>query len=117
MPEWRKPPKSLGFVTGPIAAIPKHAHPALAKDPPEHNVLPLYIRLPRSGTREPLTGLSRSCLNGLVLPTAANGYRPPVKSVVLKGSKSATRGCRLIPLSNLTEFLNGLLPEDHRPEA
>lgn len=39
---------------------------------------PLYLRLPKSGKRCPATGLSRSTLNDLILPTPSNDFRPPV---------------------------------------
>lgn len=70
-------------------------------------VTPQFIRLPRSGERCPYTGLSRSSLNELILPCPANDYRPPVRSVVQK-KRHATRGCRLILLSSLLDFLHGL---------
>lgn len=71
-------------------------------------ILPLYIRLPKSGTQCPLTGLVRSSLNALILPTAANNYRPAVKSVVLKSHKAASRGVRLIFVDSLKIHLESL---------
>lgn len=69
---------------------------------------PEFLRLPKSGQRDPLTGLSRSALNALILPTKENSRRPPVKSVVLKSRKSADRGTRLIDVASLLEYLNSL---------
>jgi hypothetical protein len=68
--------------------------------------LPLYewIRLPRTGTRCPVCGLSRSTLNRLILPNAANGHNPPVRSTVLK-QRYAVRGVRLINRASLNDFL------------
>lgn len=66
---------------------------------------PEWIRLPRSGERCPLTGLSRTTLNALILPTNGNGNKPPVKSRVLKSSKFATRGVRLIHAPSLLHYL------------
>ena len=82
----------------------------LAKDPLP--LLPLYIRLPRSGSKDPLFNLGRSALNNLVLPTAANGYRPPVKSLVMKSQKHATRGIRMIVVESLAAYLQSLLPAE-----
>ncbi len=67
---------------------------------------PKFIRLPRTGTREPFTGLSRSTLNRLILPIAGNGYKPPVKSICLR-KQGATRGTRLILLDSLLAYLHG----------
>ncbi len=66
-----------------------------------------WIRLPRAGNREPITGLSRSTLCELTLPCAANGRRPPVKSAVLKKC-DASRGIRLIHLKSLLSHLDAL---------
>ncbi len=45
---------------------------------------PAFLRLPKCGERCALTGLSRSMLNALILPTAANNFMPPVVSHVVK---------------------------------
>lgn len=77
-----------------------------------------FLRLPK--TPERVCGLSRSTLNGLILPTAANGFKPPVRSVVLKSSKGAVRGIRLIDLQSLIAHLAALSPresDDHRAET
>lgn len=66
-----------------------------------------WVRLPQTGQRSPLCGLSRSSLNELVLPCAANGGRPPVKSVVLK-KRHAMRGIRLIHVPSLLGYLDSL---------
>ncbi len=66
--------------------------------------MPAYIRLPRAGTRCPLTGLSRTALNELILPSAANGYRPPVRSYSLK-RPGQIRGVRLISLPDLLRHI------------
>jgi hypothetical protein len=46
-------------------------------------VVPEFIRLPRPGSREPFTGLSRSKLNELVLPMGSNDYTDENGSVVV----------------------------------
>jgi len=63
-----------------------------------------YLRLPRAGTRCPVTGLTRTALNELILPTAANGYRPPVRSYSLK-RPGQIRGIRLISLPDLVRHI------------
>ena len=65
---------------------------------------PQYLRLPRAGTRCPVTGLTRTALNELILPTAANGYRPPVRSYSLK-RPGQIRGIRLISLPDLVRHI------------
>ena len=68
-------------------------------------ITPETIRLPRAGERCPYSGLSRSALNALVLPTAANGYRPPVRSSVLR-QRGATTGIRLIFYQSLIDYIH-----------
>jgi len=65
---------------------------------------PITIRLPRTGTRCPWTGLTRSALNDLVLPNKSNNFTPPVKSRLLK-AKGAARGIRLINFASLKRYL------------
>lgn len=66
--------------------------------------MPAYLRLPRAGTRCPVTGLTRTALNELILPTAANDYRPPVRSFSLRG-RGQIRGVRLISLPDLVRHI------------
>ena len=63
-----------------------------------------FLRLPKPGTLCGLSGLSRSYLNSLVLPTPDNGHRPPVKSVCLR-KKGAKTGVRLICVDSLRAYL------------
>lgn len=74
-------------------------------------VLPIYTRLPKSGKKCQYTKLSRSCLNSLILPTAANNYKPPVRSIVLKSNRHSRRGIRLIVLESLRAHLDSLANE------
>jgi hypothetical protein len=69
---------------------------------------PEYIRLPKSGEREPHTGLSRSTLDRLIRAQECNNFRPPVesKTVRIRGGRDAMRGVRLIRLSALLAHLN-----------
>jgi hypothetical protein len=71
---------------------------------------PEFIRLPRAGSRCPYTGLSRSKLNELVLPCAVNGFKPPVRSKVLR-LRGRVKGVRLIVFDSLIAFLHDL-PDD-----
>ena len=70
-------------------------------------IKPEFIRLPKSGTRCPHTGLSRSKMNQLVLPCKENDFKPPVESKVLR-KRGTIRGTRLIVFDSLMEYLNGL---------
>jgi len=64
---------------------------------------PEWIRLPTKG-KCPYTGLSRGALYNLVGSSKVNGYKPPVKSIVLR-HRGAARGVRLISYDSLMEFL------------
>lgn len=54
---------------------------------------PYDIRLPKTGKRCPLAGMSRARLNGLILPNERNDQKPPVKSISPK-LPSRSRGTR-----------------------
>lgn len=69
--------------------------------------VPEWLRLPRPRHRCPITGLSRSTLCELVVPSRANDYMPPVRSVLIK-KKHAVRGVRLINLESLRQYLESL---------
>lgn len=71
---------------------------------------PEFIRLPATGKRCAYTGLSRSKLNELILPCAANNHRPPVVSKVLR-QKGQTKGARLIVFDSLLSYINGQNPD------
>lgn len=66
-----------------------------------------YLRLPRPGQRCPMTGLSRTTLCELTLPSPDNNYKPPVRSVVIK-KRNAIRGIRLINRASLLDYLRTL---------
>lgn len=63
-----------------------------------------YMRLPPSGQYDPVFGLKRSFLNLLILPSADNGWRPPVKSIVLR-RKRKKKGVRLIEIASLRAYI------------
>jgi hypothetical protein len=72
---------------------------------PAYQHRPEFIRLPRSGTRCPWTGLSRTKLNELVLPSPSNEGQPPVKSKSER-KPGKQRGIRLINFESLLAHLN-----------
>jgi hypothetical protein len=65
---------------------------------------PEFLRLPPPRKRCPYTGLSRSYLNSLILPTDANGHKPPVRSIVIR-QKGAKTGVRLVDYQDLRRFI------------
>ena len=66
-----------------------------------------FIRLPKTGKRCPITGLSRSAINLLVLPCKENDFKPPVKSHSLK-KPGQLKGVRLICVNSLMDYIRGL---------
>ena len=71
----------------------------------EHTGRPEFIRLPKPGTSDPWTGLSRSVLNQLVLPCKENDFRPPVRSSTLR-RRGTTKGVRLVDFQSLVNYIN-----------
>ncbi len=65
-----------------------------------------WIRLPRPGTRCPVSGLSRSGLAELVRPCPRNSYRAPVEARVLK-RRGAARGVLLVNRAALLAYIAG----------
>ena len=82
----------------------KHKTIGAVEIPPrETNLQPAareFLRLPPVGQRCPVTGLSRAALNAWILPTEANGGKPPVKSFVIR-QPGAKTGIRLISYPHL----------------
>lgn len=66
---------------------------------------PKFLRLPPPGQLCPVVGLSRAYTNSLILPTAANGFSPPVKSYVLKARPDCKTGVRLVDAESLFAFI------------
>ena len=74
---------------------------------PERTVPPTrpeFIRLPKVGRQDPHTGLTRSAMNDLILPSEKNGGKPPVKSFVLR-QRGARKGIRLISYESLLNYI------------
>ena len=65
---------------------------------------PEFLRLPPPGQRCPITGMTRSSLNALILASAANGFKPPVRSFCLK-KPGAKTGIRLLEYSSLASHI------------
>jgi len=65
---------------------------------------PEFLRLPPPGVRCPFTGLSRSALNELILPTKQNGFTPPVRSFCLR-KRGAKTGIRLVDYASLKAYI------------
>jgi len=76
-------------------------------------VTPEFIRLPQVGTSDPHTGLKRSKMNELVLPSPTNNFKPPVRSICLR-NKGQQKGVRLIVFASLMEYLRGLEVEQNK---
>jgi hypothetical protein len=65
---------------------------------------PETIRLPKAGQHDPYFGLTRSCLNSLVLPKAVNNFKPLVRSFVLR-RRGARTGVRLVDFQSLKNYI------------
>jgi hypothetical protein len=63
-----------------------------------------FLRLPPAGHRCVETGLSRSALNFLILPSAANNFSPPVRSFSLRRPGNRF-GCRIIDFMSLRNYI------------
>jgi hypothetical protein len=88
--------KNESLTTAPVS-VPEIT--TTAKSQPE------FIRYPKPRTRCEKTNLSRTRMCELVLPCAANDFKPPVRSVVLR-KKGKDRGIRLIDFASLMAYLN-----------
>ena len=88
-------PQAQPTTTAPVQAPPRVL---------ESEIVPEFIRLPKPGRLCPRTGLTRSALNELVLPTVRNEYRPPVKSFCLR-QRGARKGIRLVDYASLRGYI------------
>ena len=66
-----------------------------------------WLRLPQPGAKLSGYGLTRGTLNELILPCEENGFKPPVRSIVIK-KRGAVRGIRLIHRPSLDAYLSKL---------
>ena len=76
----------------------------------QQSIIPEFIRLPKPGTLCRWTGLSRSKLNELILPSPLNSFKPPVRSLSLR-NRGQIKAVRLIVLDSLLGYLRGLLEQ------
>jgi hypothetical protein len=76
---------------------------------------PAFIRVPRSGSRCPISNLTRTAIDKLTRAQPDNDFRPPVKSRVLK-ARGATRGVRLVEVQSLLNYLEDALHDDQLPK-
>ena len=72
--------------------------------------LPLCTRLPKSGQKEPFSGLGRTQLDLVTRPQPGNNFDPPVKSHVL-AARGNSRGVRLIDVKSLLAYISSLPSE------
>jgi hypothetical protein len=77
---------------------------AAASPPNSQPIRPIYVRLPARKARCPYTGLSRSGLADLCVPSKNNNFRASVKSFRLK-RKGDKRAVRLIVFESLINYL------------
>jgi hypothetical protein len=66
--------------------------------------MPEFVRLPKPGTLCPYTGLTRGTLNSWILPMKSNGFKPPVKSYVIR-RRGARTGVRVIQYESLRRWI------------
>jgi hypothetical protein len=66
---------------------------------------PEYISIPRTRTKCPHSGLSRSCIYNLIRPTKANGKKVVVASRLVR-LPGKGRGRRLVHYRSLMDYLN-----------
>jgi hypothetical protein len=79
--------------------------PIPSSEPRELNTRdPEFLRLPKPGRLCPLTGLSRSALNELILASPRNDFHPPVRSFCLR-QRGARTGIRLIDYASLRTYI------------
>jgi hypothetical protein len=74
-----------------------------------------FLRLPTAGHRCVETGLSRSALNSLILPSAANNFSPPVRSFSLRRPGNRF-GARIVDFQSLRDFIHAHAEPAVRPK-
>jgi len=80
---------------------------------PPVNFQPEFLRLPKPGLLCPLTGLSRSAINELILATPRNGFKPPVRSFCIR-QRGAKTGIRLVDYASLRRFIFSHVEDSHQ---
>lgn len=74
---------------------------------------PVIFRLPTAGGVDPYFCRNRSAWNEIILPTSANGFKPPVKSIVERKLGNA-KGRRFIVFESALAYHNKLAAENER---
>src|SRR4051794_30435183 len=75
-----------------------------------------FLRLPKTGQRDPIYMLSRSSWNLLILPCTANKFRPPIRSISVR-QPGTKRGVRLISLISARAYFQRLMDEAEANDA
>lgn len=76
----------------------------------QNAIRPEFIRLPKPSKLCPYTGLSRSKMNELVLPSEQNNCKPPVASISLR-KRGQVKAVRLVVYDSLIAYLRSFLDE------
>jgi hypothetical protein len=88
---------------------PEQIGPLVSMDPTAVVIRPAFIRLPKPGRECPFSHLSRTGLVNLCVPNKINGFKPPVRSIVLRqANPKSKRGARLVDYDSLIAYLRGL---------
>lgn len=74
------------------------------KDSPVFIHRPAYVRIPRVGEVCPVSGLRKDCMQNLVVPNQSNGFKPPVKSFVMR-NPSGKVTLRLVHVESLLAWM------------
>lgn len=66
-----------------------------------------YIRVPGPDGVDPIFSISRDTMMDLVLPRVCNGFKPPVRSLLIK-KPGAKRGIRYVNVASLRAYMANL---------
>jgi hypothetical protein len=93
-------PKPQLFTLSPVV-------PSVSDDPPS---TPEFLRLPLAGKLDPIFSLSRSTWNNLILPSAANNFKPPIRSISVR-RPGTRRWVLLISAESARAYFHKMLVE------
>ncbi len=77
---------------------------------------PVLFRLPKPSQLDPFFQGNRSFWNELILPTADNGFKPPVRSIVQRKAGCA-KGRRFIVFESAAAYFNRLAAQTDQEQA
>lgn len=80
---------------------------AAAQASQPNKIEPELFRLPKSAFTDPYFGALRSFWNERILPCDANGFKPEIRSIVIR-RKGATRGRRFIVFESARKYFRKL---------